>query len=262
MDPYTFSLTLGSVGLGVMALSGFAHATHAGHGHGAHGQSHGSHVGHGHATGGHSSSGPAQIMHGVRGAARSGGTRAARGSSSASRLLSLLQPRVAFSVLVGFGAAGLVLRPFLPEPALLAAALGAGLVFEWGLVAPLWRFLFRFASEPAETLESVVSDEARAVTSFDANGNGLVAVELDGQVVQLLATLNASERGDGAEGASRRPASHRGGRRHTQSLHGHVSRRLSAPSASETSGHRPAQSANDAAPSENHSRETHVQAFS
>jgi hypothetical protein len=31
--------------------------------------------------------------------------------------------------------------------------------------------------------------------NFDANGNGLVAVELDGQVVQLLATLNSNERG-------------------------------------------------------------------
>jgi hypothetical protein len=97
-------------------------------------------------------------------------------------------------VLVGFGAAGLLLRPFLAEPALLVVALGAGLAFEWALVAPLWRFLFRFASSPAATLESVVTDEARAVTSFDANGHGLVAVELDGQVVQLLATLNAAER--------------------------------------------------------------------
>jgi hypothetical protein len=101
---------------------------------------------------------------------------------------------VVFSILVGFGAAGLLLRPVLPEPGLLAASLGAGFAFEWGLVAPLWRFLFRFASEPAETLESVVSDEARAVTSFDANGDGLVAVELNGQVIQLLATLNAAER--------------------------------------------------------------------
>jgi hypothetical protein len=47
MDPYTFGLTLGSVGLGVMALSGFAQATHAGHAH-----THG-HAGHGHTHGGH-----------------------------------------------------------------------------------------------------------------------------------------------------------------------------------------------------------------
>jgi hypothetical protein len=186
MDPYTFSLTLGGVGLGVMALSGFAQAAHAGHGHAAngHGHAHGHAHGDSHAGDGHTTHVPAA---GARHAAM-------RGSSSASRLLALLQPRVAFSVLVGFGAAGLVLRPFLSGPALLVVSLGAGLAFEWGLVAPLWRFLFRFASEPAETLESIVSDEARAVTGFDANGNGLVSVELNGQVVQLLATLNAAER--------------------------------------------------------------------
>ena len=185
MDPYTFSLTLGGVGLGVMALSGFAQSVHVGHGHGAHGHgtAHNSHAGDGHTT------------HVPAGAARHGGVRGGvRGGSGASRLLALLQPRVAFSVLVGVGASGLLLRPLIPEPGLLIASLGAGLLFEWGLVAPLWRFLFRFASEPAQTLESVVSDEARAVTSFDANGNGLVAVELDGQVVQLLATLNTTER--------------------------------------------------------------------
>ena len=181
MDPYTFSLTLGGVGLGVMALSGFAQAAHLGHGHGAHGHgpAHDSHAGDGHTT------------HVPATGARHTGVRGAPG---ASRLLALLQPRVAFSVLVGIGAAGLLLRPLIPEPGLLIASLGAGLLFEWGLVGPLWRFLFRFASAPAQTLESVVSDEARAVTSFDANGNGLVAVELDGQVVQLLATLNTGER--------------------------------------------------------------------
>ena len=180
MDPYTFSLALGGVGLGVMALSGFAQAAHVGHGHGGHGHGHAdSHSGDGHTT------------HVPAAGARHGGVRA---SSGTSRILSLLQPRVAFSVLVGFGAAGLVLRPFLAGPVLLGVSLGAGFAFEWGLVAPLWRFLFRFASEPAETLESIVSDEARAVTGFDADGNGLVAVELNGQVVQLLATLNAAER--------------------------------------------------------------------
>ena len=109
-------------------------------------------------------------------------------------MLALLSPRVVFSVLVGFGATGLVLRPLLGEPALVAASLGGGAGFEWLVVSPLWRFLFRFASAPAQTLDSCVSDEARAVTGFDASGHGLVAVELDGQVVQLLATLNATER--------------------------------------------------------------------
>jgi hypothetical protein len=189
MDPYTFGLTLGSVGLGVMALSGFANSTHAGHGHATHGHTHGPSHGDAHST--HAHDAHAHVTHVLGSTGRHWG---ARGSPSASRVLSVLQPRVAFSVLVGFGAAGLLLRPWLTEPALLTTALGAGLAFEWLLVAPLWRFLFRFASSPALSLESVVSDEARAVTSFDANGHGLVAVELDGQVVQLLATLKATER--------------------------------------------------------------------
>jgi hypothetical protein len=189
MDPYSFSLTLGGVGLGVMALSGFAHA---GHGHAAHSHTHGGH-GHGHGHAGHAHAGHAHSSEAHGAAVLAARHSGARGSS-ASRVLALLSPRVAFSVLVGFGATGLLLRGVLSEPAPLAAALGGGLAIEWLLVAPVWRFFFRFASAPAQTLESVVSDEARAVTSFDADGHGLVAVELDGQVVQLLATLNASER--------------------------------------------------------------------
>jgi hypothetical protein len=36
--------------------------------------------------------------------------------------------------------------------------------------------------------------EAKAVTGFDARGNGLIAVELGGEVVQILGTLTADER--------------------------------------------------------------------
>jgi translation initiation factor IF-1 len=46
-------------------------------------------------------------------------------------------------------------------------------------------------------LESCIGDEARATTSFDAKGNGLVALELDGQVVQLLGTLRREDRDAG-----------------------------------------------------------------
>jgi hypothetical protein len=106
----------------------------------------------------------------------------------------MMSPRVLFSVSLGLGTAGLALRPVLGGPILFAAALTAGIVFERFLVAPLWNFLFRFASTPALTLESAVSDEARAVTSFDANGQGLIAVELDGQSVQLLGTLQRADR--------------------------------------------------------------------
>ena len=47
---------------------------------------------------------------------------------------------------------------------------------------------------PASTLESAVTDEATAVTSFDQNGQGIVSLEVDGQVVQILATLRADDR--------------------------------------------------------------------
>jgi hypothetical protein len=63
-----------------------------------------------------------------------------------------------------------------------------------GITRPLWNFLFRFESAPALTLETCIGDEARAATSFDAKGDGLVALELDGQMVQLLGTLHREDK--------------------------------------------------------------------
>jgi hypothetical protein len=53
------------------------------------------------------------------------------------------------------------------------------------------------ASAPTETLEHAVSAEAIAASAFDHNGQGLVKIELDGQVLQLLGTLIPEERGLG-----------------------------------------------------------------
>src|SRR5256714_5668935 len=172
MNIYEFTLALGAAGLGIMGLSGFAHPV-GGH-HGAH-ASPGSHTGH-HAVS-------------ARAGARSGGGRA---------LWALLSPRPLFSILVGFGAVGLVLHSILPGAALFAVAALGGLAFEFGLMRPLWNFLFRFESAPALTLESCIGDEARAATSFDAKGNGLVVLELDGQVGQVLGSLRRGGREAGA----------------------------------------------------------------
>jgi hypothetical protein len=90
--------------------------------------------------------------------------------------------------MVGFGAGGIAATP-LGEPWRFGAAIVAAVAFESLLVGPLWRFLFRFESNPAATLDSAVEDDARAVTHFDADGCGLVAVDVDGQIIQLLATL-------------------------------------------------------------------------
>jgi hypothetical protein len=61
----------------------------------------------------------------------------------------------------------------------------------------VWNFAFRFASAPALTLESAVEDDAQAVTNFDASGCGIIAVEVDGHLVQVLGTLVKSDRESG-----------------------------------------------------------------
>lgn len=211
MDPFLFCLILGLAGLVIMAGSGLAshggdHGGHGGHGTkeiGGHGHAHGvkeigghhgsvKDVGHGlakdvaHAHG-------KDLTHGTDGAA--GHDAHGVGDDLASYFFSLLSPRVFFSILVGVGAAGLLLEPFLGAGLLLAAvALVAGFAFEGLLVRPFWNFLFRFASTPAQTLDSALMDRATAVTGFDAQGQGIVSIVLDGQIVQLLGTLRPEDR--------------------------------------------------------------------
>ena len=205
MDIYLTSLALGGVGLVAMAVSGISrdghghtgqgHSGHglSGHGHGDAGSahaSHGGHGGHGHAGADH---------HGVHHGAHHGShhsldhTHDGDADSLTSTLLSLMSPRLLFSVALGLGTSGLLLRPFLSGALLFAAALAGGVLFERAIVTPIWNFTFRFASNPALTLESSLMSEATAVTSFDVNGQGLIAIEVDGQVVQLLGTLKASD---------------------------------------------------------------------
>ena len=178
MSIYEFSLALGAAGLGIMGLSGFAHTVgghHAGH------AAPSSHAGH-HAI---------AVRAGAR-AIRGGGVR------GGTRLLwALLSPRALFSLCLGFGASGLALHNVAGGIFLFAAAVLGALVFELGVMRPFWNFLFRFESAPALTLESCVGDEARAATSFDAQGNGLIALELDGQLVQLLGSLCREDRDAG-----------------------------------------------------------------
>ena len=168
MNLYSLSLAIGAIGLLAMALTGL----------GRHGHAH-SHVGGrlGHPRGGK------HHAHGGTGRA-----------TATSWLWSLTSPRVLFSLLVGFGTTGVLVRGVLVGPLAFGGALAGGLLFEQLFVGPVWNFLMRFASAPALSLESCLQDEVRAATAFDANGNGLVAAELDGQVVQVLATLRPEDR--------------------------------------------------------------------
>jgi hypothetical protein len=102
-----------------------------------------------------------------------------------------------FNFLVGFGATGLIVERLVgPVLALPIAVLG-GISFEAFVVRPLFNSLFRFESQPAQTLESALMSEGRAVTGFDANGNGLISLELGGEVVQVLGTQLTDERAAG-----------------------------------------------------------------
>jgi hypothetical protein len=196
MDLYGFCLALGGTGLAAMAVGGLAQLGHVGHGgHAAHG-GHASHAGHAHGGHAHTGQHAAHAGHGTSQAAHAHHARHAN-EQGAGRLMSLLSPRVLFALLVGVGAGGLLATP-LGEPWRAGAAVLVAAAFEGLLVGPLWRLLFRFESAPALTLESAIEDDARAVMGFDANGQGLVALDVDGQIVQLLATLAPDDRARGA----------------------------------------------------------------
>lgn len=179
MDAYTFSLALGGLGLLVMGVSGLGHRLHPGGG---------GHAGHAHASGhGHS-------HHGVVKAG--GGPHDVHvGIARVSRaFFTLLSPRVAFSLILGFGAAGFLLKSVFGGALLIAFAAVGGVVFETILVRPLFNLLSKFASDPALSLEATLGDEVQVVSGFDMEGQGLVAVELNGQIVQLLGTLVPADR--------------------------------------------------------------------
>src|SRR5439155_22174107 len=109
-------------------------------------------------------------------------------------LWALASPRVWFSFLVGAGSTGLIARIWLIEPLVAVCAVTGGVIFERYVVSPIWRLLLRFESRPAATLESTIFEEARAETDFDAEGRGLISMELDGQIVQLLGRLKPEDR--------------------------------------------------------------------
>jgi hypothetical protein len=180
MDPYTFTLALGAVGLLVMGVFGLGHRLHPG-GHAGHvGHGRGAHHGHGMVKGGSHAVQHGHVQVGIARVSRA--------------FLTILSPRVAFSLLVGFGATGFLLKTVFGGPVLIALASAGAVFFEGVLVRPLFNLLSRFASDPAMTLESTLGDEVQVVSGFDAHGQGLVALEVDGQIVQLLGTLAPEDR--------------------------------------------------------------------
>lgn len=181
MSVYLVSLILGAAGLLGMAATGLGR-----HGHGGAGG--GSHAGHGGQHGG---------GHAGHHGAGSGVHGAGHGGASAAMWL-LMTPRFLFALLLGFGLAGVLLQSVLGGTLLLAAAVLGAVVVERALVNPLWKLALRFASNPATTLDGAIESDAVAVSNFDRNGQGIIAVEVDGHVQQVLATLCAADQAAGA----------------------------------------------------------------
>jgi hypothetical protein len=206
MDLYIFCVVLGAAGMAAMAFLGFASSHGGGHhghdtsGHEIHGigasHSHSVAPSHGHAVGpthGHA----VAPSHGHAHGSNSSHAHEVRADGWKSNVWSWLSPRVLFNFLVGFGATGLIVERLVgPVLALPIAVLG-GVGFEVFVVRPLFNSLFRFESRPAQTLGSALMSEGRAVTGFDANGNGLISLELGGEVVQVLGTQLVDERAAG-----------------------------------------------------------------
>lgn len=125
---------------------------------------------------------------GARGKTRSRGK--ARGTAESASfldsLLGLLSPLMLFSLCLGAGAAGLLTGRWW------WALLGALVVWKL-IVEPLETLLLRFVSEPAKNLEGACATEAIAQSRFDAKGQGMVSVTVDGQLRRVLAHLAEGE---------------------------------------------------------------------
>lgn len=197
MDFFLILFLVGFVGLATMAVIGFGHhGDHGGHGGHGHHDGGGLHLGHGHVGHGHVGhghhGGHAHAGHGHAGHHHEGHAHDARFT-----LLAFLSPRVIFAFALGAGAAGLIVRPLIGSVFALGIAVLAGVVFELALARPLFRLADRFVSRPALTIESALYDEAEAVTGFNAAGEGMIRLNMDGQVRQVLAVLTSAERAAG-----------------------------------------------------------------
>ena len=105
-----------------------------------------------------------------------------------------ISPIDIFSLSLGAGAAGQLARNAV-DPTMLpwVAALGA-IVFNYGLVRPMFMLAMKFVGVPSEGLEGAITRTGEAMMRFDSQGRGLVHLVLEGEEKQLLATLDATDR--------------------------------------------------------------------
>lgn len=176
---YAVLLAIGFFGIVGMACAGFIHIgphVHGGHhghgpllrgGHGAHHTGHhgGHHSGHAHG-------------HGARFDLKS---------------LFSFSPLDLFSYCAGAGMGAFLARPYVQKSFLPWFAIAGALLFDLCFTRTIANLIGKFGAEPSTGLEGTVAKSGEAVTNFDADGRGLIRLTLDGQIVQLLATLDRQE---------------------------------------------------------------------
>ena len=144
-------------------------------------------------------------FHGTRGVSRQGGRGgghhghhgfgASLGKLAKVKLLLSISPIDIFGFCLGGGATGLLLPKPLSANLVLPIAVAVGLVFDLAFLKPIFNFALQFVSKPSDGLEGMVAKTAVAVSRFDASGQGLVLVVIDGEEKQVLAKLEADEIG-------------------------------------------------------------------
>jgi hypothetical protein len=110
-----------------------------------------------------------------------------------SGLLTWLSPAYLAGAIIGFGATGTLVSPLLQGWLQLGAALVGAYIICFFCIRPLLTGVQKWASLPAKTLTDAMLENGTAVTDFDSKGYGLVRLNLDGQVVQLLGQLAPEE---------------------------------------------------------------------
>ena len=199
---YQIFLFVGALGLAAQAALGFLHAgpTHSNVHSGGHATNGNGHTGHAPAPAAHAGQ-PAHHTpaahhnaNGHQSHTNPHGAREGRMGDAGTKIFALLSPLMIFSVCLGIGGLGLLLRSFLQDPILTGIlALAGGFAFyRWG-VRPLMTFILGFASRPAQNLSGAVATEAEAMSRFDAQGRGMARVVIDGEVKRLLAYLEKED---------------------------------------------------------------------
>ena len=158
---YLTLLTIGIVGLGIVTLLGGGHGGHIAH------------------AGNHS------------GTHDAGGNTAHGSSRALSAFWSIVSPVSLFSLCLGAGAAGLLLKHLHEANAITTGGAFLGAIVFYALITrPLSSFLMQFASRPSQALEGSIASTADAMGPFDSQGRGMIQLVVDGEIIRVLATLD------------------------------------------------------------------------